>query len=165
MSARTRFSSRACCTRILQSGRGQAWAVTFLQPSENKNGCHKVHLIHRTAPPQSSAKLPRSGRNQERAMVGYAERRTLDPPTEVQRKFLETLREVGPRDNAQTPAIRKITKRACQVRGWVEWRRIDGVLDRKAWHLTIAGQKALNSLNSKAIPRPGSTPADVARYI
>jgi len=76
-------------------------------------------------------------------MVGYAERRMLDPPTEVQRKFLETLREVGPRDNAQTPAIRKITKRACQVRGWVEWRRIDGVLDRKAWHLTIAGQKAL----------------------
>ena len=79
-------------------------------------------------------------------MVGYAERRTWEPPTEVQRKFLETLRDVGPRDNAQTEAIRKTTKRACQVRGWVEWRRIDGVPDRKAWHLTIAGQKALKPM-------------------
>jgi hypothetical protein len=76
-------------------------------------------------------------------MVAYAERRTWHPPTEVQRKFLETLRDVGPQDNAQTAVIRRITKRACRVRGWVEWRRIDGVPDRKAWHLTIAGQKAL----------------------
>ncbi len=61
-------------------------------------------------------------------MVGYPMRHKLrGPPSEDQRKFLETLRDLGPRDNAQTAAIRKSTKRACQVRGWVEWRCLDDV--------------------------------------
>jgi len=78
-------------------------------------------------------------------MVGYAERRTLrEPPSEDQRKFLETLRDLGPRDNAQTAAVRKSTKRACQVRGWVEWRSLDNFPGMRAWHLTIIGQKAVN---------------------
>ena len=48
-------------------------------------------------------------------MVRYEERRTLrQRPTEVQRKFLETLRDLGPRDNALTAATRRATKRACQ---------------------------------------------------
>src|SRR5947207_641113 len=51
-------------------------------------------------------------------MVGYAKRHMSRPrPSEDQRKFLELLRD-GPRDNAQTAAVRKATKRACQVRGW-----------------------------------------------
>ena len=83
-------------------------------------------------------------------MVGYAERRTWGVPTEDQRKFLEALRDVGPRDNAQTAGTRKSTKRACRVRGWVEWRRTDGVPDRKAWHLTIAGQKALSPVRRRS---------------
>ena len=83
-------------------------------------------------------------------MVGYAERRTWGVPTEDQRKFLEALRDVGPRDNAQTAGIRKATKRACRVRGWVEWRRTDGVPERRAWHLTIAGQKALSLLRRRS---------------
>src|SRR5260370_15508755 len=88
-------------------------------------------------------------------MVGYAKRRMQrDRPSEDQRKFLETLRGLGPRDNAQTAAIRKATKRACQVRGWVEWRCLDDLPGLKAWHLTIIGRNALNSPSrrSRAIP-------------
>jgi hypothetical protein len=78
-------------------------------------------------------------------MVGYAKRCTLrEGPSEDQRKFLETLRDLGPRDNAQTAAIRKITKRACQVRGWVEWRCRDGLPGVRAWHVTIIGRNVLN---------------------
>src|SRR2546421_706915 len=96
------------------------------------------------APPQTSASMPQIRARAGGAMVRYEERRTLrQRPTEVQRKFLETLRDLGPRDNALTAATRRATKRACQVRGWVEWRRTDGLPDHKAWHLTIAGQKAL----------------------
>jgi hypothetical protein len=79
-------------------------------------------------------------------MVGYAKRRMpRERPSQDQRKFLETLRDQGPRDNAQTAAVRKSTKRACQVRGWVEWRCLDSLPGIRAWHLTIVGRKALNS--------------------
>jgi hypothetical protein len=79
-------------------------------------------------------------------MVGYAKRRMpRERPSEDQRKFLETLQDLGPRDNAQSAAVRKATKRACQVRDWVEWRRLDDPPDMKAWHLTIIGRNALNS--------------------
>ena len=94
-------------------------------------------------------------------MVGYAKRRTLrEDPSEDQRKFLEMLRDLGPQDNAQTAAIRKITKRACQVRGWVEWRGPDGHPDHRAWHLTIIGRNMLNSparRNPREAARSGLT--------
>src|SRR5262245_30241813 len=83
-------------------------------------------------------------------MVGYARRRVpRERPSKDQRKFLEVLRDLGPQDNAQTAAIRKSTKRACQVRGWVEWRCIDQCPGMRAWHLTVIGRKALNSLMRK----------------
>src|SRR6266581_4729484 len=88
-------------------------------------------------------------------MVGYAKRRRpRERPSEDQRKFLETLRDLGPRDNAQTAAVRKSTKRACQVRGWVEWRWLDDLPGLRAWHLTIIGRNALKSpaQRSRAIP-------------
>jgi hypothetical protein len=79
-------------------------------------------------------------------MVGYAKRRVLRPHlSNDQRKFLEILRDLGPQDNAQTPAVRKATKRACHVRGWVEWRSLDNFPSMKAWHLTILGRKALRA--------------------
>jgi hypothetical protein len=85
-------------------------------------------------------------------MIGYAKRRTLlEPPSEDQRKFLETLRDLGPRDNAQTAAVRKSTKRACQVRGWVEWRCLDDLSGLRVWHLTIIGRNALNSETQEEI--------------
>ena len=78
-------------------------------------------------------------------MAGYAMRREPRArPSEDQRRFLELLRDLGPRDNAQTAAVRKSTKRACQVRGWIEWRFLDNFSAAKAWHLTVAGRKALN---------------------
>jgi hypothetical protein len=78
-------------------------------------------------------------------MVGYARRRKLrQGPSEDQRKFLKTLRDLGPRDNAQTAAVRRSTKRACQVRGWVEWRCLDNFPGIRAWHLTVIGSNALN---------------------
>jgi hypothetical protein len=88
-------------------------------------------------------------------MVGYAKRRMpRERPSEDQRKFLETLQDLGPRDNAQSAAVRKATKRACQVRGWVEWRCLDNLPGLRAWHLTIIGRNALNSpaRRSRAIP-------------
>ncbi len=88
-------------------------------------------------------------------MVGYAKRRRpWERPSEDQRKFLEKLRDLGPRDNAQTAAVRKSTKRACQVRGWVEWRCLDDLRGLRAWHLTIIGRNALNppARRSRAIP-------------
>ncbi len=79
-------------------------------------------------------------------MVGYAKQRMpRKRPSEDQRKFLETLRDLGPRDNAQTAAVRKATKRACQFCGWVEWRCLDGLPGLRAWHLTIIDRNALNS--------------------
>jgi hypothetical protein len=84
-------------------------------------------------------------------MVRYANRRLRrERPSLDQRKFLETLRDLGPRDNAQTAAVRKSTKRACQVRGWVEWRCLDNLPGMRAWHLTIIGRKALTSLTRAA---------------
>jgi hypothetical protein len=78
-------------------------------------------------------------------MVVFAMRRVpRERPSKDQRKFLEMLRDLGPQDNAQTGAIRKITKRACHVRGWVEWRCIDQCPGVRAWHLTLFGKKALN---------------------
>jgi hypothetical protein len=78
-------------------------------------------------------------------MVGYAKRRMpREHPSEDQRRFLEALRDLGPRDNAQTAAVRKSTKRACQVRGWAEWRCLDASPGVRAWHLTIIGRNALN---------------------
>jgi hypothetical protein len=89
-------------------------------------------------------------------MVGYAKRRTLwEGPSEVQRKFLETLRDLGPRDNAQTPVVRKATKRACQIRGWVEWRCRNDLPGLRAWHLTVLGQNVL----SPPAPRGSREPA------
>src|SRR5262249_49044922 len=85
-------------------------------------------------------------------MVGYARRRVpRERPSKDQRKFLEVLRDLGPQDSAQTAAIRKITKRACQVRGWVEWRCIDQCPGMRAWHLTVIGRNALKVSNAKAI--------------
>ena len=79
-------------------------------------------------------------------MAGYAMRRVpRQRPSEDQRKFLELLRGLGPRDNGQAAAVRKATKRACQIRGWVEWRFLDNSPSVKAWHLTIIGGKVLNS--------------------
>jgi hypothetical protein len=78
-------------------------------------------------------------------MVGYARRRMpRERPSQDQRKFMEMLRDLGPRDNAQSAAVRKSTKRACQVRGWVEWRCLDALPGIRAWHLTVIGRKALN---------------------
>jgi hypothetical protein len=75
-------------------------------------------------------------------MVVYAKRRgPRQHPSKDQRKFLEILRDLGPQDNAQTAAIRKATKRACQVRAWVEWKSLDNFPAIKAWHLTIIGRK------------------------
>jgi hypothetical protein len=92
-------------------------------------------------------------------MVGYAKRhRPREHPSEDQRKFLETLRNLGPRDNAQSAAIRKATKRACQVRGWVEWRCLDDLLGLKAWHLTIIGRNALNSPARRSRATPARLP-------
>jgi hypothetical protein len=79
-------------------------------------------------------------------MLGYAKRRMPRAhPSELQRKFLELLQNLGPRDNAQTGAVCRATKRACQVRGWVEWKSLDDNFpDSRAWHLTIIGRKTLN---------------------
>jgi hypothetical protein len=71
-------------------------------------------------------------------------------PSEEQRKFLELLRHLGPQDNAQTAAVRKQTKRACQHRGWVEWRPLDDFSGMRAWHLTIIGRRVLG--NPAAFP-------------
>ena len=88
-------------------------------------------------------------------MVGYARRYSFrGSPSDHQLKFLETLRDLGPRDNAQTSAIRKSTKRACQVRGWVEWRCFDGSPGVRAWHLTATGRNALNSSARRSAPAP-----------
>jgi hypothetical protein len=88
-------------------------------------------------------------------MVGYVVRRVpRERPSKDQRKFLEILRDLGPRDNAQTATIRKITKRACHVRGWVEWRCIDQRPGVRAWHLTLTGRNALNSLMRKQSSLP-----------
>ena len=88
-------------------------------------------------------------------MVGYAMRRVpRERPSKDQRKFLEILRDLGPRDNAQTAAIRKITKRACHVRGWVEWRCIDQSPGVRAWHLTVIGRNALNALMRRQSSKP-----------
>ena len=77
-------------------------------------------------------------------MVGYARRYSFrGSPSDHQLKFLETLRDLGPRDNAQTSAIRKSTKRACQARGWAEWKSVDGFPGVRAWHLTTLGRQAL----------------------
>jgi hypothetical protein len=82
----------------------------------------------------------------EWGMFGYPMRRVpRQCPSDDQRKFLELLRDLGPRDNGQTAAVRKATKRACQVRGWVEWRSPDNSPNVRAWHLTIIGRKVLNS--------------------
>jgi hypothetical protein len=79
-------------------------------------------------------------------MALYARRILLrERPSKDQQKFLETLRDLGPQDNAQTATFRIATKRACQVRGWVEWRRHDEFPDIRGWHLTVIGRKALNS--------------------
>ncbi len=92
-------------------------------------------------------------------MVGYAKRRMpRKRPSEDQRKFLETLRDLGPRDNAQTAAVRKSTKRACQVRGWVEWRCLDNLPGLRAWHLTIIGRNALNSPARRSRATPARLP-------
>ncbi len=49
-------------------------------------------------------------------MVGFAKRRMpRKGPSEDQRKFLETLRHLGPRDNAQTAAVRKATNSPCRT--------------------------------------------------
>ena len=78
-------------------------------------------------------------------MIGYAMRRAPRARlSKIQRRFLELLRDLGPRDNARTAAVRKGTKRACQVRGWVEWKSLDNFPGIKAWHLTIVGRRALN---------------------
>src|ERR671939_2133565 len=77
-------------------------------------------------------------------MAAYAKRfRSRENPSEHQLKFLESLRALGPLDNAQTSATRKATKRACQMRGWVEWRSIDGRAGTRAWHRTLPGRHAL----------------------
>lgn len=87
-------------------------------------------------------------------MVQYANRRTFSQPLSgKQRKFLEMLRDVGPRDNAQSAAIRKSTKRACHVRGWAEWKYVDGDCGLKAWHITDLGRNALDFTVRHA--RPG----------
>jgi hypothetical protein len=65
-----------------------------------------------------------------------------------QRQFLEMLRNLGPCDNMQTRTVRTMTKRACQVRGWVEWRPIDGFPGVSAWHLTIIGREVLKSVRA-----------------
>ena len=79
-------------------------------------------------------------------MVSNAKRRRVrERPSEGQRQFLETLRELGPRDNAQTAAVPKATKRACQVRGWAEWKPLDQAPNLPAWHLTIVGRAVLSS--------------------
>jgi hypothetical protein len=87
-------------------------------------------------------------------MIGYAMRRgPRELPSKDQRKFLEILRNLGPQDNAQTATIRKITKRACQVRGWVEWRCIDQYPAARAWHLTTIGRNALMRRQSSVLQR------------
>ena len=132
----------------LPSKRGKPVAVTFLPPSEQKNGlmdrCHE----NTRSPHRGATKLIKGTTVGKRGveMVSYTMRhRPRECPSEDQRKFLETLRDLGPRDNAQTAAIRKSTKRACQVRGWVEWRCLDGLPGIRAWHLTTMGRKALKS--------------------
>src|SRR5258708_29708096 len=79
-------------------------------------------------------------------------------PSKDQYKFLETLRDLGPQDNAQTAAVRKATKRACQVRGWIEWRSLDQIAGVKAWHLTIIGGRGLNSLARRVDNPPSAQP-------
>jgi len=78
-------------------------------------------------------------------MVGCGRRRMArEGASEEQREFVEALGGLGGRDKARTAAVRKSTKRACQVRGWVEWRCLDKLPGMRAWHLTIVGRKALN---------------------
>src|SRR6266536_5338116 len=95
-------------------------------------------------------------------MVGYAMRRMpRQRPSQDQREFLELLRDLGPRDNSQTAAIRRGTKRACQVRGWVEWRCLDDLSGLRAWHLTAPGRNALNSPPRRVDSRdPAPLPID-----
>ena len=121
-------------------------AVTFLQPVKRKKTSTAAVIKHTQSPHRVATNLgndPTAG-ERDGAMVGYPKRWTLrEGPSEDQRRFLETLRDLGPQDNAQTPAVRKATKRACQVRGWVEWRGPDGHPDLRAWHLTIIGRNTL----------------------
>jgi hypothetical protein len=108
-------------------------------PGERKAG---IRLIC-AAPCASAGPIPREAGG--RGMVGYAKRRMPgERPSKDQRRFLEALRDLGPRDNAQTAAVRKSTKRACQVRGWAEWRCLDVSPGMRAWHLTIIGRNVLN---------------------
>jgi len=96
-------------------------------------------------------------------MVGYATRhKPRERPSEDQRKFLELLRDLGPRDNAQTAAVRRGMKRACQVRGWVEWRCLNDLSGLRAWHLTAIGRNALNSPARRMDSRyPARLPIDL----
>ncbi len=61
--------------------------------------------------------------------VVYATRhKPLERPSEDQRKFLELFEISG---NETTPRLWRSeggTKRACQVRGWVEWRCLDDLV-------------------------------------
>jgi hypothetical protein len=78
-------------------------------------------------------------------MVGFAMRHVPRArPSKHQHRFLEMLRDLGPRSNAETTAVRFSVKRACQVRGWVEWTSRADFPDIRAWHLTLVGRKALN---------------------
>jgi len=89
-------------------------------------------------------------------MMEYAKRRMpRQRPSEDQRRFLETLCALGPQDNAQTAGVRKSTKRACQVRGWVEWRCLDLCPGVRAWHLTMIGRKVLNASGGLRRQAPG----------
>jgi hypothetical protein len=74
----------------------------------------------------------------------------LRPPSESQQRFLEALRDLGPRDNAQTAEVLRGTKHACQCRGWAEWRALDNFSGVKAWHLTIIGRRVLSSVQPLA---------------
>ncbi len=88
-------------------------------------------------------------------MVGYAKRQMpRQRPSKDQREFLEMVRDLGPRDNAQSATVRKGTKRACQVRGWVEWRSLDNFPGVMAWHLTIIGQKVFAPARAATLGLP-----------
>ncbi len=87
-------------------------------------------------------------------MVTFPKRRALrQGPSKDQRQFLEMLRSLGPCDNTQTRTVRTMTKRACQVRGWAEWRPIDGFPGVSAWHLTIIGREVLKSVRARPSAR------------
>src|SRR5262249_60809956 len=97
-------------------------AVTFLQQGNRKTAIWSAATKipdHRSLSSQGLTMVPGLGGG--RGVAVYAKRcAPRGVASEDQRKCLETLRDLGPRDNAQTAVVRRTTARPCHLRGRVD---------------------------------------------